>query len=62
MQDSLIHCPSGHKYGVVDSRPLFLGGLETVLRKRKCHTCGHRTATIEMPETVAREVLSEDDE
>ena len=61
MQDSLIHCPQGHKYGVVDSRTLLMGGLETMRRKRKCPTCGHKLVTIELPEIVAKEVLQEDD-
>lgn len=54
-------CTKAPKMGVVESRPIKIGGVATVWRRKKCHACGASYRTIEVTWDMAHEVLSDDE-
>ena len=58
VEESLIHCDCGAKFGVINSRVWVLGGLQTMWRQRKCPSCGAKKNSLELDEALAKDVLS----
>lgn len=61
-QDTTIgFCPTcGVKLTVVETRTLNIGGYRTIWRRKRCHKHPGRYSTLEIPEHVGLEVLSDD--
>lgn len=54
-------CPvCGCKLAVMETRTIDLAGFQTIWRRRKCIAHGGRYTSIELPEDLARDVLSDD--
>lgn len=60
--DDCIGCPQcgGSKTSVADSREFNNGLLRALRRRRACKECGHRYNTLEVPESVALEIFTDD--
>jgi len=54
-------CPiCGGKLTVVETRPVKIGVYTTIWRRKQCHKHPGRYSTMEIPEHIALEVLSDD--
>lgn len=62
MIDTLTHCTCGRKLSVIESRQQVIGGVHTVWRRKTCKEHGGRVTTLELDESLALEVLQDDDE
>lgn len=54
---SLSHCQCGQKFGVTETRTMTVNGVQTIWRRRKCHTCGTALKTVEIIEAAGLEFL-----
>lgn len=54
-------CDAAPKMAVVESRPIEIGGVVTIWRRKKCPACGVSHRTVEVPWDLAHEVLSDDE-
>lgn len=59
VEESVINCDCGTKFKVVNSRVWVIGGLQTMWRQRKCPNCGSKKTTLELDESLAKDVLAD---
>lgn len=54
-------CPEcGRKLATAETRTVEVYGYQTIWRRRKCNVHGGRFTSLELPEALARDVLTDD--